>query len=298
MGEILVGVDGSDSARAALRWGAAIAEQLGRGLRVVWVWSYPADTVAQVQIDLPPAWDMDRRTREQLDEFVADTVASAAPQATLHVRRGHAVEALLQEARRDVDMIVVGSRGLGGFRQLLLGSVSGQLCEYAPCPVVVVRDDTVIRPGRLATVVVGVDGSPGAARALRWAASLAQDADAEVVLAHAAMSPRQQPRTAAGNGMEAVRAEVERWAEALSEHDVPYRIALAEGDPRLTLLEIADRETADLLVVGSRGRGSLAGLTLGSVARELAQHSERPITIVPPTARTESLEAPMRARSR
>ena len=191
-------------------------------------------------------------------------------------------------------MVVVGSRGLGGFKGLLLGSVSRQLCEHAPCPVTVVRRSAPVDPVRLDTIMVGIDGSPHAIHALRFAGDLATRMEADLVVAHAA-SPGDDFRLAAEQvlahpdvrnpepkvDLEARHDMVEDWCVPLRDAGVDHRIAVVTGDARTALLDAAHDRSADLLVVGTRGHGPVAKLLLGSVAASLIQHSEVPVTVVP-----------------
>ncbi len=278
MAKILVGIDGSQGSRAALRWAAGLGAALGLGLRALWAWQYPADTVVQLgRAVLPDAQQMDQLVKERLGKLVAEEVGAEGGSVVLQVARGPAAPALLKAALDGVALVVVGSRGRGGFKGLLLGSVSRQVCEFAPCPVVVLRDGRHAYSSGLATILVGVDGSAGAARAVDWVTSVADTAGAQVVVAHALPSRAKQGPEPGAPGQHDL---VQQWAQPLRDRGVPYRVALAEGDPRVALLEVADREDADLVVVGSRGRGPVTALVLGSVAASLAQHGQRPTAIV------------------
>jgi len=205
---------------------------------------------------------------------------------TIDVLRGPASEALLHAADDRARMIVVGSRGLGGFRGLLLGSVSRQLCEHAPCPVTVVRNCVTGADFRLNTIAVGVDGSVNAQRAVRFAAELAEGTGAYVVAVHAAA-----PGTAIDDPVDGPAAAhptltqlLEGWCAPLERRGLDdHDLVVAEGDPRTALLDIAEERGADLIVVGSRGLGPVSKLVLGSVASSLIHQSPVPVTVVPPT---------------
>lgn len=204
---------------------------------------------------------------------------------TIDVLRGPASEALLHAADDRARMIVVGSRGLGGFRGLLLGSVSRQLCEHAPCPVTVVRNCASGTDFRLNTIAVGVDGSVNAQRAVRFAAELAEGTGAYVVAVHAAA-----PGTAIDDPVDGPAAAhptltqlLEGWCAPLERRGLDdHDLVVAEGDPRTALLDVAEERGADLIVVGSRGLGPVSKLVLGSVASSLIHQSPVPVTVVPP----------------
>jgi nucleotide-binding universal stress UspA family protein len=286
MNSVLVGIDGSEDSRVALRWAAAAADVLGLPLTAMWAWQYPTDAIFSAgRMDLPDPHRADELAETQLQHLVGDVLGDEASHVKLEVARGPAARALLHAAEGGPQMVVVGSRGLGGFKGLLLGSVTRQLCEHAPCPVTVVRRTAAVAPFRLETIVAGVDGSVGAFRALDFAADLATMVDAELVVAHAAgrggdaHPPELEPHVGVAERRDRFRA----WCAPLRERRVDYRPALVEGDARTALLDVARDHTADLLVVGSRGHGPVAELPLGCVASSLVQHSELPVTIVPHT---------------
>jgi nucleotide-binding universal stress UspA family protein len=142
---IVVGVDGSDGSRRALRWAAGEAAVRGDELALVHVWerpqAYAPMGLGAYPVDPEP---IQEAARSLLDGLVGEArqLAGDAPVQGLLVE-GAPAEALL-EAARTADLLVVGSRGLGGFRSLLLGSISQQVAHHAPCPVVIVptHDET------------------------------------------------------------------------------------------------------------------------------------------------------------
>ncbi len=287
---IVVGVDQSPGSRAALAWAAGTARRLGLRLRVIQAWQYPSDIVVRVgYVHLTDAEHSEDRVAADLRHLVREVVGEPAG---LDIRieevRGPTTEALLRAASAsDTEMLVVGSRGLGGFRGLLLGSVSRQLCEHAPGPVTVVRGEVAADAVKLGTVVVGLDGSDNASRALAFAGDLASRAGGRVIVAHAAggsatIDPAEFHLSAVST---AVQEQVERWCEPLHRRGVDHDVTIKQGDPREVLPEIVAEHDADLLVVGSHGRGAMAHLLLGSVANSLAQHCQVPVTIVPHAAR-------------
>jgi nucleotide-binding universal stress UspA family protein len=176
----------------------------------------------------------------------------------------------------EAEILVLGARGLGGFAGLMLGSVSHECVEHSPCPVVVLRGGPDPSDG---PIVVGLDGSEGAARALDWAADLAEATGARLVAVHA-------PIVGANNAtVNAARTALDQWCAPLVEREVPHEVRVEPGDARTTLERVADESDASLLVVGTRGLGAIRGLLLGSVAGYIARYSERPIAIVPRSER-------------
>jgi nucleotide-binding universal stress UspA family protein len=284
MDPLLIGVDGSEDSRTALRWAVSLASDLDLPMRAMWAWHYPSDTVLRVgRIQLPDADRTDELIGQQLDHLLTDVLGDAASAVEPAVGRGPAAAALLRAADEGARMVVVGSRGLGGFKGLLLGSVSRQLCEHARCPVTVVRRAEPEAPVQLRTIVVGTDGSEPAAAAMRCAGELAAESGAERVVANAAgpgdvVHPRDvDPHV----DLDVRRTLVEGWCGPLRELGVEHHVAVVEGDARTALLDVAADRRADLLVVGSRGHGPVTRLLLGSVATSLVQHSELPVTVVP-----------------
>ena len=151
METIIVGVDGSECARAALERAVHEAALRGARLRVVCAWEIPAGVYAGEGF----GGELDPLTldslRKHAEEIVREAVAKAkGVQPSLEcngeIVEGQPAQVLLHEAT-DADLIVVGNRGRGGFKSLLLGSVSQQVVHHAPCPVLVVRGDGRDCPG-------------------------------------------------------------------------------------------------------------------------------------------------------
>src|SRR5262245_29772425 len=245
MNEFVVGVDGSDESRMALRWAAAAAGAAGVPVRAVQSWIHSSAVVLPIPEPLA-AEKMDDQIREAIDTLAAEVLG---PSATVEadVRRDAPAAALLGAVTPD-SVLVLGSRGLGGFKGLLLGSVSQECVEYASCPVVVVRTDRIVGDGDV--ILAGDDGSEGAQRALRWAQALAG---------------------ATGASVRAVQA---RRAGGGSESEM-------EGDPRDVLVRAAEHFASALTVVGRRGAGGLRSMRLGSTANHLVRHSATNVAVVP-----------------
>ena len=130
---VVVGVDGSEGSLRALRWAAKEARIRGARLRLVRAWSY----VDQPEGNFDPSYD-EEAARRVVDESVSSLgTDSAGLEIERRVVCDLPARALL-DAAADADLLVVGSRGLGGFQGLLLGSVSQQVAHHAPCPIVIV----------------------------------------------------------------------------------------------------------------------------------------------------------------
>ena len=138
MERIVVGVDGSEAAQDALRWAVAEAQVRAAQLQVVHAWQLPyvgPTPFAGMVIDLD---DLEASAQVVLEHAVADVdmTGLAAPTELVLANRTPAIA--LVEAAKGADLLVVGTRGRGGFTGLLLGSVSQQLTHHAPCPIVIV----------------------------------------------------------------------------------------------------------------------------------------------------------------
>lgn len=284
MEQIVVGLDGSENSRIALHWAAEVAHALELRLRVVQAWQYPSDAILSLgRLELPSPDKMEEQLVAQLGEFVETEVGLDAVPTAIEVARGPAADVLQHATKRNTRMAVVGSRGLGGFKGLLLGSVSRQLVEHATCAVAIVGPTVPVEPLRIETIVVGLDGSAHASRALGFAAELAPRFGAEIVVAHAVPQATGDHRLIGDprRHLDVRRDLVAEWCGPLREADLEHRIAVVEGDARTALLQVGHDHDADLLVVGSRGLGPVAKLVLGSVASSLAHHRELPLVIVP-----------------
>jgi nucleotide-binding universal stress UspA family protein len=139
---------------------------------------------------------------------------------------------------------------------------------------------------RVDRVLVGVDGSAHARRALDWAMLLAGGSDAEVIAVHAVgllVRAGQDAEPVAGHAhLDELRRELESdWCSPLAGSGLAYRILMIEGPAPEVLLAAAGREAADVIVVGSRGAGGLAELLLGSTSLTIVEQSDRPVLVVP-----------------
>jgi len=143
-------------------------------------------------------------------------------------------------------------------------------------------------------IVVAVDGSDPANRAVQWCAKNAAALDAEVVVVHAIHLPMDapvvdldvSPPVLIPSPSPEYRAELHEhitnvWCDSLARANVPYQVVLTDNDPVSAIIEAAETEQADLVVTGRRGRGGLAELVLGSTTHALTHHLDRPLVIVP-----------------
>ena len=143
MAVIVVGVDGSEGARAALEWAAAEARLRGARLRTVHAWHLPAAAYGSGGFApaMGPTWedDLEQAATAALSSALEGAGETLAGLEVEHRVGEGSASTVLTDAAGDADLLVVGSRGLGGFKELLLGSVGHQCTQRAPCPIVIVR---------------------------------------------------------------------------------------------------------------------------------------------------------------
>jgi len=283
--EIVVGVDGSEVSLAATRWAAREAGLRGVPLRIVLAFEYAwprADFVGT-----PPG---EQEAREHADQLLAAAVAearAAAPDVdiTSQAIRGKPAATLIDTAALS-DLLVLGSRGHGGFVNLLLGSISQQVATHANAPVAVIRGDNDHTGG---PVVVGVDGSESTAHTLEIAFQEAAARGATLT----AIKAYELPVVWSGYGIGPQTFDVAEIEAAehkfLDDAVAPWRdkypsvhveTLVARGTAAETLIGVS--KTAELVVVGTRGHGGFAGLLLGSVGQQLLHYAHSPVLIVRP----------------
>ncbi|WP_369272511.1 universal stress protein [Streptomyces sp. R11] len=261
---VVVGVDGSSSSLAAVEQAAREAQLRRAELRVVHALSWP---VRPMYAPLDPS-PLNRLVNE-----AAQRARTMAPEVevTEAVETGDAV-AVLEAESRAADLVVVGPRGMGGFIGMLLGSTAASLAAHSQCPVMVVREE----PAGAGPIVLAVDGSPVGEAAVEFAFAEAALRGAEIVAVHAWLPDYVPP----GTGLESAERLL---AQALagrgqSYPDVTVRHEVLSGETREVLIEAS--RTAQLMVVGARGRGGFVGLLLGSVSQALLHHAHCPVTVV------------------
>ncbi|XAS76722.1 universal stress protein [Dermatophilaceae bacterium Sec6.4] len=145
-GRIVVGVDGSEPSKQALRWAAFVASTTGSSIDAVATWRLNGFTAGPRLMDNPASFDRSGEVAKMLDETIAEVFADTPPAALNRVVQEGNAATVLVEASRDAGMLIVGSRGRGGFVGLMLGSVSTACSAHSKCPVMVIHGDTPAPP--------------------------------------------------------------------------------------------------------------------------------------------------------
>lgn len=292
-GEIVVGIDGSEQSYGALRWAVREARVRQVPVRMVTAYSLPIFTgtgfdAGYSMVDEEALTTDVARTLDDAYSYVKDSGVEI--RAT--VETGDATSVLLELSKR-AELMVVGSRSQGGFLGRLLGTVSTSLPAHSHCPTVAVpqsyaekieADPSIL--DRNLSIVVGSDGSDQARLAMMQAADEAHRRGVKLTLVNALA-----PYTGALNWVpaavdfEALYREIADLQRRAAEWihgffpDLEIEFKLIDGSPVQVLVE-AGKE-ADLVVVGTRGRGGIAGMILGSTSQGVLHNTQVPVMIVP-----------------
>ncbi|HEX6358712.1 universal stress protein [Actinophytocola sp.] len=279
---IIAGVDGSAAALRAVRWAADEARLRHLPLRLVHAHETPVGfppgfvdwhALRQALVAQGKAW------LEQARQAVVDTAPSLAVEVV--EEGGRAVPALLTESAHAA-MLAVGTRGLGGFTGLLTGSTAVELAAHARCPVVVVRG-TGHAGG---PVVVGVDGTPVSEQAIAFAFAEASARGTGLVAVHTWTDLLLEAALGSAAALDfspmAQQAE-EVLGERLAGWQERYpdvRVSRHVSRERASRALLRHAEGAQVVVVGSRGRGGFRGLLLGSTSQHMLHHTPCPVVVI------------------
>jgi len=285
---VVAGVDSSTSSIRAVRWAAAQAVAWSCPLRLVhanvWPWTYQPEMAGMVG-------NYEKALRDAAQEWLrqaAEAAAATAPGVKVETEliTSTAGQLLIEESER-ARLVVVGSRGLGGFTGLLLGSTAVVLAAHGHCPVAVVRGPDDELPPVSGPVVLGVDGSEAGEAAIAFAYEAASLRKATLIAVHAWSDvsipasfvpgpPTFEWPIVEDDEQRLLAQRLAGWQEKYPE--VHVRRVVTEGRPAYSLLQAA--VGAQLVVVGSRGRGGLSGLLLGSTSQALVHHAPCPVVVV------------------
>ncbi|MEU8085009.1 universal stress protein [Micromonospora sp. NPDC049101] len=287
--QVVVGVDGSPSSLVAAEHAARAALLRSRPLLLLHGYLHPLRygvPLNPYDIGVP----VPSEEAQRMLETTAADLTDRWPGLVVDVRQvaGGPGITLVEESRQ-AELVVVGSRGLGGFAGLLLGSVGTQVAAHAHCPVLVVRPDEQPIPVD-APVLVGVDGSESARLATENGADEAARRDVPLVLVHVDVPAADRAavgeidESQAAYRAEAVRLLADASASVRAAHPglVVREHPVRAAGPAQGLIEASG--TGSLLVVGTRGRAGFAGLLLGSVSQAAIQHAHCPVLVAHPVS--------------
>lgn len=285
---IAVGVDGSESARQAVRWAAREAELRRRPLRLISVTGIPPLGYARQKPAPPNIFEISSAEGERILDEASDIASGVSGDIELSRALPQVpVSQALVEQSEQARLLVLGTRGLGKFTSLTLGSTTATAAVHSRCPVAVIRGhEPGAEPAPDAPVLVGVDGSPTGERALAVAFDEASLRRAPLVALHAWSDVRTDSWFDGASGycwqdveqrQNAVLAErLAGWQEQYP--DVAIQRVVVRDQPARYLTEHG--ADAQLIVVGSRGRGGFSGMLLGSTSQALLHTAPRPLLVV------------------
>lgn len=289
---IVCAVDGSEASKTATKWAANTAVKRGIPLRLVSSYSMPQFLYAEGMVPPQELYeDLEAETLEKIEEAKKVALDFVPGVDVSHqIEEGSPIDMLL-DLSEQCTMIVMGSRGLGGLSGMVMGSVSAAVVSHASCPVVVVREDNdVTEDTKYGPIVVGVDGSGVSQKAIENAFKEADARGAELIAVHTWMDMQVQASLAGLSAAQQQWQVVEEEQNALLGHrlagwserypDVKVTKIVTRDRPVRALADAS--EGAQLLVVGSHGRGGFKGMLLGSTSRALLQAAPCPMMVVRP----------------
>ncbi len=294
--KILLATDGSKDAELAAKAAVDLSKRTGAELHVVHAWrplphyAYPSLVPEGYQ---PP---YEEGACKILEAQVGRIEEAGISVAEAHLVTGRPADAILDLGDQiGAGLIVVGSRGLGPVKRLLVGSVSESIVHHAKCPVLVVRSGAGSWPP--VRVVIGEDLSEDAHSAAKLGITLAKLMEAETLLVHTYEGMPPHPETLPQADRELYEAMVdkhlrqvesaleERAAELEQAYDVRPQVRIVPGESAQVLAEIAEEgDGPSLLVVGSRGLGTSERIVIGSVSSKVLRAAGGPVLVCPPGA--------------
>lgn len=288
---ILCPIDFSETSRHALEHAVAIAkwyESQITALHVIHVPLFPQPPIlfADVANSAMPT-QLERQSREEELRAWLEPAHRAGVKTDVLVDEGNAATRIVEHAQsRQADLVVMGTHGLSGFERFMLGSVAEKVLRKARCPVMTVPPASVTAAKAPYTrVLCPVDFSDSSLAALRFAFSIAEEADAHLTILHVFDWPPDDEllvqRFDAPEFRRLVEEEARGRLEALVTDDVRVwckpSTKVAYGKPYREILEVAESEGADLIVIGVRGRNPLDLMMFGSTTNQVARRASCPV---------------------
>lgn len=298
--KILVATDFSEHAIVALKQAVLFCQQTGAEMTVVHVLDHVAASVPATSFEahwrIPPAdiHKAERRLRRQAEQRLAEQVEpwrTKVRQLRTEIRVGVPfVEVIRLVAEKRIDLVLAGTRGLYGFKRMLVGSTAERLVRKCPCPVWIVKPGHADSPR---SILAPVDFSEVSGKSLELAAYLARLSDCRLDVLHILSTTDdvvQFPENTTHNDLILLRQEVrrsvsQRMNEFVGSHvpaDVIVRERLAVGVPWQRIRYAARRLHADLIVLGSVGRMGVPGFLIGNTAEKVLRYCDFSLLTVKP----------------
>jgi nucleotide-binding universal stress UspA family protein len=290
---VVVGLDPSDPAQAAASCAAGVASRRNLPLRLV----HALEGSQYALGPRPIGWTVDveevmQSSAQRLLDETTERLRGYYPglEVTGKVQPGSANDALIEESEH-AELLVLGSRGRGGFAELVIGSTTLHVASKARCPVVVVPGPLIDATPRKG-VIVGVDGSELSDAAVQFAFQIASETHEKLTALHAWHDPAPtgidlmmplvyDPVLLEKEEQRILAESMLGWSEKYPEVEVANEVVRDHAVHAL----VTSAASATLLVVGSRGRGSVRGLLLGSVSHGVLHHASSSVAIVHPENR-------------
>jgi nucleotide-binding universal stress UspA family protein len=274
---VLVPIDGSRFSFQNQEVAADISDKFGSRVTVLYVVpqairNQPAEFVQQVSDS----------TRKEMEEWSLERGKRALEEAkklfrgkarinTMLVEFANPAETILRVAKKGADIIVISNRGTGEIEEFSLGSVTEKVLKYAKCAVLIVKRRT-----GMSKILVAVDGSKHAQKAVDYAVQLALKYKASITLMNVAQTA--YPFLKADTAKSIGELIVTNAAKRIKDLKVNKRVDI--GDPAKTIVEVAKNENYDLIVLGSRGLNPAKKFLLGSVSDKVAEHAQCSVLVV------------------
>ena len=301
VGTIVVATDFSSESLKALAYAAALLRQGEGTLHLVHVldidYSFAVPTLLMTE-PIVTAPEVGRANEAELKKLVTKIVGPQI-EAHVHVKCGRAYDQICAVAREvAADLLVIATHGRTGLKHLMLGSTAERVVQYAPCPVLVVRDDerdpfdpaSATAPVRLQKILVPVDFSECAKHGVHYAIALARRHGAKVVLLHCVQVQPMLPteryeafaRTPSPGVIErAAKQQMRRFIRGLDAGDVAVETVMQIGRPAEQICNYAESQQMDVIVTSTHGLTGFAHVLIGSTAEHVVRYARCPVLVVP-----------------
>ncbi|MDF1661959.1 MAG: universal stress protein [Planctomycetota bacterium] len=274
---VVIGADGSETSQDAAR----IARELGllKGSKILVVGAFgEEDPIAlnMVAADDADAGGLEERFRKGL-ETITDPLKEAGHSTTIKVAKGRPHELLIKTSKSEnADLLVMGRRGHGAVKHILVGSVSSKVIEQSTKPVLIVPEEAQTETG-VKTLFVPVDFSPASMKALALAKVMAKDLSAKIVLFNCVRAVYENHEERLGKAQAALKT----LTDQLTAEGFKCGSRVVHGTLLDCFVQESDDVKASLIVMSSHGRSGARKVWLGSIAESILKKTSRPVLVVP-----------------